>query len=104
MEKRPHLIPAIAVALMLFGALASWPYGYYQILRFVVCGVGAYIAYMAYNWQKVWAMWLFGVIAILFNPIVPIHLARDIWQPIDLMCALLFVAIAVILKAPAVRN
>jgi hypothetical protein len=100
LQKRPHLIPAFIAALMLFGALGRWPYGYYQLLRFVVCGVSVYVAFMAYNWQKLWAMWPFGIVAILFNPLVPIHLSREIWQPIDLMTAVLFVVIVFVLKRP----
>jgi len=52
LEKRPCLIPAGVASIMLFLALAPWPYGYYQLLRFVVCGVSAYMAFMAYTWQK----------------------------------------------------
>ena len=91
LEKRPHLIPAAIAAVMLFGALGDWPYGYYQLLRFVVCGVGVYVAYMAYSWKKLWATWLFGIIGVLFNPLVPIHLSRDLWQPADMICAVLFI-------------
>ena len=103
-EKRPLLIPSGIAALMLFGALAPWPYGYYQLLRFVTCGVAVYIAYMAYNWQKIWAVWLFGFIALLFNPLIPIHLSREIWQPIDVICAILFGAVAFVLKNPLKEN
>jgi len=77
LNNRPHLIPVIIAALMLLLALASWPYGYYQLLRFVACGVAVYVAFMAYNWQKMWATWLFGFIAVLFNPLIPIHLSRE---------------------------
>ncbi|MBN1972548.1 MAG: hypothetical protein JW787_02845 [Sedimentisphaerales bacterium] len=100
LKKRPHLIPCIIASSMLLGALGDWPYGYFQLLRFVVCGVGAYVAYMAYNWKKLWATWLFGIIAVLFNPLAPIHLSREIWQPIDVVCAILFVIILFILKEP----
>ena len=100
-EKRPHLIPAIIAALMLLGALAPWPYGYYQLLRFVTCGVAVYIVYTAYNWQRIWAVWLFGFIALLFNPLIPIHLSREIWQPIDVICALLFFLIGFMFKEPS---
>lgn len=101
LEKRPHLIPAIIAAAMLLLALAPWPYGYYQLLRFVVCGVSVYIASMAYQWQRFWATYLFGFIALLFNPLIPIHLTREIWQPIDVICALLFVIVAMLLQKPA---
>jgi len=98
LENRPHLIPAVIAAIALLGALAPWPYGYYQLLRFVVCGVAIYIAYMAYNWKKIWAMWLFGFIALLFNPLIPIYLSREIWQVIDVICAVLFIVIIFTLK------
>jgi len=91
LQKRPHLIPAAVAALMLFGALAPWPYGYYQFLRFVVCGVGAYVAVMAYNWQKLWATYLFGFIALLFNPLVPIHLSSAMNQPFAVLSRLLLI-------------
>ena len=85
---------------MLLGALFNWPYGYYQLLRFVVCGVSAYIAFNAYQWQKIGVGWLFGFVAFLFNPLIPIHLSREIWQVIDFICAILFIVSAFILKKP----
>ncbi|MFC1793458.1 DUF6804 family protein [Planctomycetota bacterium] len=104
LDKRPHVIPAAIAALMLFGALGYWPYGYYQLLRFVVCGVGAYTAFVAYQWQKLWATWLFGFIAVLFNPLIPIHLPKEVWHTIDVTCAFLFIAIASILRKPTERQ
>jgi hypothetical protein len=104
LEKRPHLIPAIVAAVILLLALATWPYGYYQLLRFVVCGVSVYVAFMAYQWQKIWATWLFGFIAVLFNPLIPIHLSRRVWQPIDAICGLIFIAGAIILNAPVTSS
>jgi hypothetical protein len=98
LEKRPHLIPCIVAATMLFLALGSWPYGYYQLLRFVVCGASIYVSFMAYNWQKTWAVWLFGLIAVLFNPLIPVHLTREFWKPIDGLCGFVFITIAIILK------
>jgi signal transduction histidine kinase len=76
----------------------DWPYGYYQLLRFVVCGVSVYVAFMAYAWKRLWATWLFGIMAVLFNPLVPIHLSRELWQPIDFACAALFAVVALVLK------
>ncbi len=98
MDKRPHLIPSLIAAAMLLLALAELPYGYYQLLRFVVCGAGVYVAYTAYQWQKMWAVWLFGFVALLFNPLIPIYLSREMWQPIDVACAILFIVIVFMLK------
>lgn len=72
---------------MLFGALADNSYGYYQILRWVICGVTGYSAYLAYeNKRNVWT-WIFGIIAVLFNPISPIHLDRETWSIINIIIA-----------------
>jgi len=89
---------------MLLLALADWPYGYYQLLRFVVCAVSIYIAVMAYNWQKTWVTCLLGFIAVLFNPLISIHLSRELWQPIDLICAILFMVVAIALKEPLTKK
>lgn len=102
--KQPHLIPAIIATIILLGALADWPYGYYQLLRLVTCGIAIYIAYTAYAWKKIWVVWLFGFIALLFNPLIPIHLSRELWQPINVICALLFAVVAFALQKPNKDN
>ena len=104
LHKRPHQIPCIVAAVGLLAALGDWPYGYYQLLRFVVCGVSVYVAVVAYGWKKLWATWVFGFLAVLFNPLAPIHLSRDLWQPIDFACALLFAVVAFVLKEPAEKE
>jgi hypothetical protein len=82
-------IARIIAAILLFWALDRHPYGYYTLLRFVVCGVTAYGVYYALELQKNGWAWAFGIIAVLFNPLIPIHLKRDIWAIIDLAVAIL---------------
>jgi len=101
MNKRPHLIPALIAASLLLLALAPLPYGYYQFLRWVTCGVAVFIAVEGYRWRRIWAIWLFGIVAVLFNPILPIYLTKEIWQPIDVVSALLFGASIFFLKRPS---
>ncbi len=80
-------IAKLIAIIMLFGAFADNPYGYYQILRWVICGLTGYLAYLAYEGdQNTWT-WIFGFTAVLFNPIAPIHLPRDTWSVIDLIAA-----------------
>jgi hypothetical protein len=68
---------------MLFGAVADLPYDYYTLLRWLVSGVAAYGAFLAKtNGSDGW-LWSFLIIAVLFNPIVPVHLTRQTWAPID---------------------
>ena len=97
-ENRPHFIPSVISIIMLLGSFLDWPYAYYQILRFVVCGSAAYIAYLAYESERNWGIWLFGAIALLFNPLAPIHLSREIWQYIDIIVVGIFTCSIFILK------
>lgn len=79
---------------MLFIALSSGlPYGYFTLMRFVVCAVSIYLAYITYeeNKESLW-IWAFGFIAILFNPIIPIHLERAQWEIIDIIVGIFFLA------------
>jgi hypothetical protein len=90
MSNRPHTFPALIAAVMLLVAVAPLPYGYYQALRWVVCGIAIYIAVSAYRWDRKWATWTFSAVAVLFNPISPIYLSREVWLPIDVVGSLLF--------------
>ena len=94
LASRPHAIPGVIAALALFAALGGWPYGYYPLLRLVVSGAGIYTAFVMYGWRRMGLAWLFGLVALLFNPIVVIHLSREMWRPIDLFCAALFAIVA----------
>jgi len=100
MKRKSDLIPAFIVAAMLLIAMAELPYGYYQLLRWVVCGVAVYIAYMAYKCGNIWATWVFGFVAVLFNPFIPVYLTKEIWRPIDFICAILFGLSIFFLKQP----
>ena len=98
MKGRPHLIPALVAAIMLIIAVFPLAYGYYQLLRWIICGIAVFTAIMAYQWGKWWAVGIFGVIAVLFNPLLVIHFTKQIWQPIDAVCAILFVVSIPLLK------
>jgi len=103
-ETRPHAIPAAVAALTLFAALGQWPYAYYMLLRLVVCGAGAYIALVMYRWRRPGLAWVFGLVAVLFNPVVVIHLSRDLWQLIDAICGILFALLVIAVKQPASKS
>lgn len=83
------IIASLFCLIALFNGL---PYGYFTLLRFVVCAVGTYVAYKTYESDKdsLW-VWVFGGIAILFNPIIPIHLERETWTTIDLIVGIFLI-------------
>jgi len=101
MSARPHTVPAVLAAVMLLAALGPWPYDYYRLLRWVTCAAAVFIAYQGWTWKRFWATWLFGFVAVLFNPIFPVHFSRHLWQVIDVAAAGLFVAgIVTLTKKP----
>lgn len=78
------------VCAMLLLAIADLPYGYYTILRIIVTIVAGITAFIASEQDNEIWMLLFGAIAILFNPIIPIYLDKDAWLVIDIIVAILF--------------
>ena len=89
---------AVIAAVMLLIALAKLPYGYYKLLRWVTCAAAVVVALSAHAWGKTWVAVPFGLIALLFNPLIPIHLSREIWRPIDIGAAALFLVSTVIVR------
>ena len=89
---RHHASLWLAPAAMLVGALFSWPYGYYTLLRLAVCGVSSWIAYEQWRHDGAISGWVvaFGAAALLYNPAVPIHLTREIWSVLNVVTAALF--------------
>ena len=80
------------VALVLLGSFGQWPYAYYQFLRWVVAGAAAYMAYKTYESDRKGWVLVFGLVAILFNPIAPFYLQRETWQLFDIAATLPFAA------------
>jgi hypothetical protein len=90
--ERKQVATAVRViaGVMLLLALGSWEYSFYQLLRIVVCGASAFLAWHLFeNKQTGWA-WAFVVLAVVFNPVAPIYLAKETWQMIDFAAAILF--------------
>lgn len=84
------LIPA---ALLLLG-VADMPIGYYTLLRIVVCLASCLLAYANYSKEEKinLSAILFGIVAILFNPFIPIYLQdKDVWTVIDILAAIFFI-------------
>jgi hypothetical protein len=85
------LVPIVLLSL----ATARMPYGYYTFIRVVVCGFAGFLAYVSWEGDRpVTQFWsvIFGLVAILFNPIIPIYLSRATWAYFDIGTAMLIAA------------
>lgn len=90
----PWWLWLIPIVLLVIG-IGRLPYSYYSCMRLVVCGFGVYFAVLSWRdgaaISKAWAA-TFVLAAILFNPIMPIHLRRATWLYLDIGGATLFAA------------
>lgn len=81
-------MPAAGIAVVLLViAMAPLPLGYYTFLRWGVTIAAVAMCVMASRAGQ--AAWLYALIpiAILFNPIAPVYLTRQIWAVLDIMAA-----------------
>ena len=77
---------------LLFIGLIDLPIGYYTLLRIVVTlGSVAVIVTESENGLNFWVI-TFGLIAIVFNPFIPIYLNdKSAWMPIDIISGIIFI-------------
>ena len=96
MSGREYGHPAVwlAPAVLLVLAVFPLPYGYYTLLRICICGASAYLAFQAWERESSVGLWVvvFAVLAVLYNPLVPVYLTKGIWAFINLGTAALLVA------------
>ncbi|RXZ44258.1 DUF6804 family protein [Crenobacter cavernae] len=85
-------------AAMLFVGAAPLPYGYYMLLRLVVCGVFAFAAFVAFDRKSKVLPWVYGFMALVFNPFVKIHFPKEMWAVVDVAAGVLLVATAKAVK------
>ena len=90
-EKSIRSIVLIALAVLLLLCLAKMPYGFYQIVRFLAFAGFGYLAYLEYKGKNIDRMVLFVVLALLFQPFLPLSLGRVIWNIVDVVVAVYLV-------------
>jgi hypothetical protein len=96
-EKSNKTLPMvlwIVPALILIVAVFPLPYGYYTFTRIVTCLACIVLAYSTYRSTPPAFGWCaaFAIVAVLFNPIIPIHLTRGVWMGLDLGAAAIILA------------
>jgi hypothetical protein len=86
MNKQLLLIPAVAA----LAALLPLPYMFYLVVKIIIFGFAAYIAYKEFK-HKLELVLIFGALAVIFNPVIPINFGtRNVWMVLDLIAAAAF--------------
>lgn len=75
----------VTLAVLFFLCLADMPYGYYQLVRFLALAGFAFLTYQAYLRGNQNEMFLYGALALLFQPIFKIALGRMMWNIVDVI-------------------
>jgi hypothetical protein len=85
-----YIVPAILLLLVTF---INFPYGFYTFLRMVVSISSGFIIYLNYKEEKKITVniIIFTIIFLLFNPIIPVHLTKSQWVPIDIITSIIFI-------------
>ena len=81
--------PLVLLALAIF----PMPYAYYQIMRWLLCGYSCFVVWDLHKKNKnsfQVTKGIFVLMAILYNPISPIHIARDSWLVINVISILVW--------------
>lgn len=102
----PATVPAVIGGVALFIAVLPMPYEFYVLLRWVVPAMAIWMCTIAAGHKRTGWVVAFALIAILWNPLVPIEMPRRYWALPDLIGAALFGVAGAGLKAskPALRR
>ncbi len=83
------LVPGIALIV----AVLPMPYVYYIGLRWLVCGAALLLSwkeYEAFGRRGNGFAVVFGAVAVVYNPILPVHLFKLLWIMLNLLGAAVF--------------
>src|SRR5262245_692633 len=87
--------------MLVYAALEKHPYRYYTLLRWICCPVFAYSAFTAHENNRLPWAWIFGVLALLYNPILRVHLDRTTWTGVNWVTVAVLVVAAIVFRRPS---
>jgi len=83
------MAPLVAMGI----GLLPMPYGYYFLSRLTVFLCSIYFALQLNKNNEIFLVWVFSFFALLYNPIIPIHLgSKGFWVVVNLVTAGVFIA------------
>ncbi len=99
----PIAVIYIAAAMLFVGA-APLPYGYYMFLRIVATGVFVWAAFVTYERGDKSLPWVYGILAILFNPLIKVHLPKELWAVVDVGVGIFLLVTSSKIRAKKIEN
>lgn len=71
--------------LLLIAFTVGMPIGYYELIKLVLPGLFGVLAYQSYKDNRNIPAIIFTCIALIFNPIIPLHFKKMEWLQIDFL-------------------
>jgi len=97
MSKKYIIIVGLISSILLILAITDLPYGYYTLLRWIITCSSIFYIFISASYNIVSTLILHAIIGILFNPIIPVYLSREIWLPIDIIVGFIYLISMIIL-------
>ena len=99
MKNIKYVLPTIIAIIMLgIGIPVGLPYDYYTLLRVAVAVIAGVLAWLSFDTEQGGWGWIMVTIAILYNPIFPIHLTKETWVVINSLTIIVFLISLFLLK------
>ena len=84
-----YIAQSVGIIMLAWALVPSNPYGYYVLLRVVLCGISVYLTWRAYQLGNPGWAWTLVIVAVVYNPILRIHLTRGIWSVVNVVTIIL---------------
>jgi hypothetical protein len=88
----------ISIVLLLWALYPENPYGYYIFLRIVCFLTFIYVAFRFYHFDNKVFMWIMIFFSIIYNPLIRVHLNREIWSVINIITIIVIIISLFLLK------
>ncbi len=96
--KKMWIPQAIIIPMLLLALNPDNPYGYYIILRWVCCAAFVFLALHAMTLEKIGWVWVFGVTAAIYNPILRVPGTREMWSVVNIVTIGIAIVSIIVLK------
>jgi hypothetical protein len=87
----PMAVAVVLSTIFVMLGLVRLPYGFFMLLRIVLCITAAIGVKRAREAQKNNWVWVYGILAVLYNPILPVHLGdKGVWVVVNIATVVIF--------------
>ena len=85
-----NVLTIVAIIFLLLPIMQKWPFAYHTLIRLEIFIASIYLVFLAMQAGQFGWMILFAILVILYNPIIPIHLKKEVWQIVEISGAAVF--------------